>query len=702
MNKLKNTSLLLLILLIMISPLITQAQVDNGLRKWIKVGSLQSFFDAYGAERAWNANAGIYEGLQWPAWYSEQDNFVIDRSFIACRNFTDAEDVYWDYKGLYFTASNNITEETAMSNILSAKFESPSVKVDGTLKLTDSYVDTLHDENLPFDRILTNKVRTCIGVDIIRKVYAFSQPYHDNYFIYEYTFKNSGNVDKDDDIELPDNVVEDFYYGNMPRYATSQEARWTTDGPISWGAHQWIHHTSQADNPEIPYFYTWLGKVENLASIYDNIGGPIRDYDIQKGRLSAPQFAGCAMLHASTSATDDTNDLSKFKVGWHDGDTYPKPWAGENKQVWEMLSGDNIFKNSGSYETPMYDGMTWNNIPQKVPSIGAGGAAGLYSVGPYTLNIGEEVTFVMVEAVAGLDRVSCINIGRKWLSDFNGISQAFILPDNSSGTDRNEYKNSWVYTGIDSILQTFQRAKANYESNYGLASAPPPPDFITIESLGDKIALSWSPNAETYVNFGGYRIYRAVTASDSIYHEIFSCGINDAVNYYEDKTAIRGLSYYYYIVSLSDGSLNINSSINPVGQLESGRAYTQTVEPAYLRRQSGESMDGIRIVANPYSIGNIDWQYGTGDDRDRIYFLDVPGHCTIKIFTERGDLIKTISHESGSGDKEWNLDTESRQVLVSGVYIAYFEVTEDILDPFSGNTVLKKGDATYKKFVVIR
>ncbi|MBT7900046.1 MAG: hypothetical protein HN601_03770, partial [Candidatus Marinimicrobia bacterium] len=48
--------------------------------------------------------------------------------------------------------------------------------------------------------------------------------------------------------------------------------------------------------------------------------------------------------------------------------------------------------------------------------------------------------------------------------------------------------------------------------------------------------------------------------------------------------------------------------------------------------------------------------------------------CTIRIFTERGDLVDTIEHSDGSGDEAWNSITSSRQLIVSGLYIAHFDM----------------------------
>jgi hypothetical protein len=134
--------------------------------------------------------------------------------------------------------------------------------------------------------------------------------------------------------------------------------------------------------------------------------------------------------------------------------------------------------------------------------------------------------------------------------------------------------------------------------------------------------------------------------------------------------------------------------------LYSSRFYTRTTEPSFLRRAAGASLNDIRVVPNPYNIKARNQQYP--GEFDKIGFLNIPAFCTIKIFTERGDLIQTIEHTDGSGDEFWNSITSSRQVVVSGVYIAYFEVSEDYNDPATGRLLYKKGDNTYRKFVIIR
>ena len=111
-----------------------------------------------------------------------------------------------------------------------------------------------------------------------------------------------------------------------------------------------------------------------------------------------------------------------------------------------------------------------------------------------------------------------------------------------------------------------------------------------------------------------------------------------------------------------------------------------TNKAASLKRPPGESFDDIRIVPNPFHISARDRQYGVSAP-DRLMFLNIPPVCTIRIFTERGDLVETIQHSDGSGDEAWNSITSSRQIIVSGLYIAHFDMPD-------GNAI--------RKFTVVR
>ena len=95
-------------------------------------------------------------------------------------------------------------------------------------------------------------------------------------------------------------------------------------------------------------------------------------------------------------------------------------------------------------------------------------------------------------------------------------------------------------------------------------------------------------------------------------------------------------------------------------------------------------------------------RYPGGREADKLAFFNIPGQCRIKIFTETGELVKTIEHTDGSGDEYWYATTEYNQVVVSGIYIAHIEVTQDLLDSMTGQVLFRKGESKILKFVIIR
>jgi hypothetical protein len=124
-------------------------------------------------------------------------------------------------------------------------------------------------------------------------------------------------------------------------------------------------------------------------------------------------------------------------------------------------------------------------------------------------------------------------------------------------------------------------------------------------------------------------------------------------------------------------------------KLFSSKFYTMTNKPAYLRRPAKDSPDlsDIRIVPNPFDVRARTAQFGN-EAPDRIAFWGLPPVCTIRIYTERGDLVTTLEHTNGSGDELWDSTTMFRQIIVSGLYIAVFETPD--------------GRSAIKKFIVIR
>jgi hypothetical protein len=65
------------------------------------------------------------------------------------------------------------------------------------------------------DIMVESDVRFSIGVDAKQRVLAWSQPGHDDYVVWDWTFVNTGNVDRDPEIELPGQTLDSVYIARV-------------------------------------------------------------------------------------------------------------------------------------------------------------------------------------------------------------------------------------------------------------------------------------------------------------------------------------------------------------------------------------------------------------------------------------------------------------------------------------------------------
>lgn len=718
----------LLLILCLAGEAFTQVSATD--RRYIRIGSLQTFFNSYFSKRAWN-NV-YYEGLVWPADYLYQDNDVIQRAWLGVDDFTDADGFYYEKWASYITQGNVDVSLFPVVLKQTAKFDIPNVFVDGN-NISAPYMGDIDviDPTIPADRIVESVVNTKAGVTMKMRVYAFSQQYHDNYFIKEMTFINTGRVRYGDEPAL-NGPVKGFRIGWGTRYSCSRDAYMHVGaGGVGWGQFSWVSRSRfrPEDNNAMPYAvnrskiptltesepidqlewiragFSFLGQATAIG--FDMIGGPHAN---GKGRLTAPHFVGTGVLHVDKSASDHEDDPNQPVVlGWHAGDTYPSTGdvspADVDKMVnaYNYLAGEPYGSGKGGGNRFYEDNVS--SITDRVdPSAihGDGGGTNVWiTYGPFDIPFGDSVKIVEVEAINGLSRPQCEDIGYRWFQAYKNDQDKgpFTLPDGSTTDDKDVYKNSWVFTGRDSFMLTMSRALRNYSSGFQIPHAPQPPEVVNVESKGDRIDLIWTPSPdELNSNFAGYKVYRSISKPDTVFDLIAT--LPKGTTEYADESPARGFSYYYYISSYSDGTNNTEGKYNPTGELESSRFYTKTTEPAYLKRQAGQNLKDIRVVPNPFNILASNLQY-TGED-DKIMFLNIPGKCIIRIFSERGDLIETINHDDGSGDAAWQSLSSSRQVVVSGIYIAHFEVTEDQLDPFTGEVLYRKGESATRKIIIVR
>ncbi len=717
----KVTKVVGILLLISIIPTTVLAQYDGPSEyKWIRVSQLHSWFSNSGNEIEYGRRTRSHledqtDGMRWQAQFTFQDHCAAKAIWIGTKTYTDPmTNEAYPYKVICngSRSTDMLHDFIPVEFQMIGKYSHPAVTVDdnsGSQNDIDDIVDDYQD--IPCDRLVYNKLNTALGITMTRKVRAFSQQYNDNYYIYEYVFKNTGIIDDEGTTvsQTLTDVIFDFQY----RYAFGFEAfrnNWGLPSNISWGKNCVNHVIGQNPSVQHPEFqdlgfhiralYAWYGPHSDGDGTYEEKWGA--PHPTSGTLLAAPADIGVVVLHADHSAGDKSDDPAQPKTTQYlgsdnDSDQFDPYNTDGMTQMYAFMSAGHPEKTHAEDVEN-----TFANQYKDDP----GGYMSQQGFGPYDLSPGDSIRIVLAEAVAGLDRVKNMEVASNWFNNrapFTYPDPLPVLPDwmtpiNADPSDRNEYKKAWVWSAQDSLFQTFRRAIDCYNSNYAIPQPPPPPTTFDVRSGGDRITLTWNNNAETETNFDGYRIYRAVGQPDTLYQLIFECDKNSVVNLYEDKTARRGFDYYYYIVSKDDGSAN---TVQPGVPLVSSMFYTMTNVPAYLRRPAEQDLSEIRVVPNPFHLRASEIQFGSNTP-DRIAFFGLPPKCDIKILTERGDLIKTIKHTDGSGDELWDCITSSRQIVVSGLYIAFIEVTEDYIDENSGELIFKKGENTYRKFIVIR
>ena len=685
LKNLRNLGLAYCLGLVAITAHVQEAQAQEQF-KWLNAGSLHSWYSNIGFENEEGFVKRQQYGLQWPGIYRFQDTQAAKGLWIGSKNFADDRGNNFPFKVIHKgPRATGLNAFFPVEFKLVSRFDWPIVSVDG-IDTFDKPIEVDEvDPDMEADLMIYNKVNTQLGLTMERKIMQFSNQFHDNYHITEYIFTNTGNTDGDNDIELPSTTLEDVWVFMQWRYSVVAETRYVIGNATGWGINTMndVRGDGVKPDPAGEQFranISWHGKFPAFTA-YDNIGGPIWAPALNVlatdtvGRLGAIHFVGNVTLHADTSPTNKADDVTQPRTTQYVGsddtvNSQNDPFnPAKMTQEYALMSKGHasprhadLVEPSGNFIEPTGD-----------PSLGtSGGLSSASGYGPYTIAPGQSIRIVVAEAVAGISRELATSVGRQY----------------KQGSITARQKNEAVFQGKDSLFQTFQRATDNFDSDYGITKAPQPPSFFEVASGGTSVLLSWDYTSSDQIS--GFEIYRAQGDYFEPHQLIHTASPSDRS--FEDTTPTRGLDYYYHILAVSSSPANDGSS--PSVPLRSSRYYTQTYDPANLKRPPGD-LASVVIVPNPYNIeANSDDRVGFDQNQVRfrgnqIQFINMPGRARIQIFTEVGQHIRTINHTDGTGSVPWNLLTESRQLVVSGIYLAVIEDTET-------------GERTTKKIVIIR
>ncbi|MFH0989971.1 MAG: hypothetical protein V1799_08150 [bacterium] len=578
------------------------------------------------------------------------------------------------------------------------RYRPPIIMVDGIL-LNPPYrwcVDPKlkSDMKLEFEDVLGQ-----FGLRSHIEIYAFSNPYFADFFIWKTTHKFTGEIKRPREASLPTDTLPDqtirFWWPLAFSFGPSKMGEYNTIGYFGYEGEDdldsWFKRKSELvpgrTRDELYVAYYWDSD-NPYAAVYTNgLTDDTGDPDRVNGFLHATQIPGYTLLYADKAYNQKVDDKTQ---------PYSMPHASIVEDLWgrrdvglkQTYRGDD---NRGKFPLdPISAGLSVN--PQKGPMR-------FITVGPYELTKNktqgraDSLTFVYAIGVGSIGWEAADSIGRLWFN--KQISDAT--------------KNEWVLKGRDSLWKTLDRANWAWDrlsKGLGIPSPPPPPD-ISVASGPDRVIVSWSyPDAayfkdpETGVDdWYTWRVYRKQGAffvndpldqrSKALWILVHETTDRNQTTFI-DKNVQRGVDYYYAVTAVDNGTQN-SSGLDTGVKLESSRYVTRSQLPVTSFKPGLSEGNKVRVVPNPATVaaGGL----GFAGTPNKILFVNLPVKCTLKIYTETGDLVKTINHY-GTADHEWDQRTDNNQYVTSGIYILLVSESQGL----DGQAL----DNQFVKFVLVR
>lgn len=156
----------------------------------------------------------------------------------------------------------------------------------------------------------------------------------------------------------------------------------------------------------------------------------------------------------------------------------------------------------------------------------------------------------------------------------------------------------------------------------------------------------------------------------------------------------KGVEYYIAATAYDRGM-----PAHKLDFLETGRDASANMKVVFPGTLAKSKMDNIMVVPNPYmgrsSFDGRRENDEKGDKSRRLWFINLPERCTIRIYTLAGDLVQTLDHEgatntdiltiskaatqgiAASGMHDWDLLTHNNQITAPGVYLFSVENKAD-------------------------
>ncbi|NUN10584.1 MAG: hypothetical protein HUU54_15520 [Ignavibacteriaceae bacterium] len=499
---------------------------------------------------------------------------------------------------------------------------------------------------------------------------------NENYVLYRYVIKNISpelktyfvtQGDTDRAKTIPDTLY-DFYA--MLNYALHSNSRaWNVLFPTETpGAkNTWFFY-------DIARRMIWgragdflkTSKVEPSYGFSNSLGRIVNGQP--SGEWLAPGYVGLRLVYSSPNKNGQSTVVNAY--GWSAGDDafdFGGPLSNKNTEEsqYELIKNPSVAPNyvANSADTVfMQRSRMWS----------------MMSLGPWNILPGDSVVIAVAEIVDGadykfaLDKNALTQIGAGGLKSFQeSADKAKFTFDQylkGNGFNHPDPPAAPVFT-VDYYKET-EGFVANVISWGNETEAIPDPDDGTLDLIGYKVYRS------DYLPIGPWDSIGVVYRGDPV-------RFNSTTQKYSfvDSTASIGRSYYYALTAFDTGKaawtvdatarFPETGNTNRVPRLESSvyankkiTRFTTTIPPL-------ANLDKVLVVPNPFVLGK---GVASPGETDLIQFVNIPNPCVIRIYTVRGDLVKTINVDEGVGAVvSWNQVTDYGQYIESGVYIYHVD-----------------------------
>ncbi len=521
-----------------------------------------------------------------------------------------------------------------------------------------------------------------LPVRVTRRAHQWNGSMRDeNYIIYEYIIKNISNeLQAYKETRKVVDTLYDFYA--MLTYGIHSNSRsWSVLFPtLTPGARNTVFtvDTTKKD------YYSGLARtmVYGRAADYKDENGNTtaagfgysaasgqKQKDAATGQYSAsgewlaPGYAGIRLLKSPPDKIRKTaNKINK--IAWSAVDNNQDlggPLTGKSGVVEQAYS---VLVNPAN----AYNAVTKTNDPV----MGSKRLWTMMSVGPWDIFPGDSIVIAVAEIVDGIDYSMATGPSITDISTVNQVGKTTF--ETTADRAQFTYTNGLRHPNppqAPAFTVAFNKAKKNFVANE--LTWPDSCENQTDPDDGSKDLAGYHIYRSDYLPIGPWKLVADITKGNQAYY-------NNASYTFIDSTVEVGSSYYYALTAYDTGKASwlVNPGVifketgsNKVPALESSIFANRNTYPFVSTFVPPDNLDKVLVVPNPFIIGAGSSQPGAGDV---IQFVNIPNPCTIRIYTVRGDLVKTIKMEEGKGGlASWDQATDYGQYVTSGIYIYHLE-----------------------------